>query len=246
MYDEFATVYDEFMDDFDYPAWADYYLALLSSRRCPGGEICECGCGTGSLSLELKRRGAELICSDISDSMLRVASDKARRAGLSVRFVRQDMRRLALPHPVDAVICACDGVNYLLKPGDVKAFFSSARAALKPGGVLAFDISSRYKLEHVLGNGFFGEERPDAAYLWQNTFDPQRCQVTMDLTFFVSAGGGLYRRFAERQVQRAHDAQEILCWLRETGFEDPQVYGDRTFELPREDELRLHFCAVCS
>ncbi len=178
--------------------------------------------------------------------MLRVASDKARRAGLSVRFVRQDMRRLALPHPVDAVICACDGVNYLLKPGDVKAFFSSARAALKPGGVLAFDISSRYKLEHVLGNGFFGEERPDAAYLWQNTFDPQRCQVTMDLTFFVSAGGGLYRRFAERQVQRAHDAQEILCWLRETGFEDPQVYGDRTFELPREDELRLHFCAVRS
>ena len=101
--------------------------------------------------------------------MLRVASDKARRAGLSVRFVRQDMRRLALPHPVDAVICACDGVNYLLKPGDVKAFFSSARAALKTGGVLEFDISSRYKLEHVLGNGFFGEERPDAAYLWQNT-----------------------------------------------------------------------------
>ena len=80
MYDEFATVYDEFMDDFDYPAWADYYLALLGSRRCPGGEICECGCGTGSLSLELKRRGAELICSDISESMLRVASDKARRA----------------------------------------------------------------------------------------------------------------------------------------------------------------------
>ncbi len=41
MYDEFATVYDEFMDDFDYPAWADYYLALLGSRRCAGGEICE-------------------------------------------------------------------------------------------------------------------------------------------------------------------------------------------------------------
>ena len=29
MYQEFAAVYDRFMDDFDYPAWADYYLSLI-------------------------------------------------------------------------------------------------------------------------------------------------------------------------------------------------------------------------
>ena len=244
MYQEFAAVYDRFMDDFDYPAWADYYLEILKRQGYVGGEICECGCGTGSLSIELLKRGVKLISSDISEDMLRIASDKARRSGVRARFVREDMRALKLPHRVDAVICACDGVNYLTSQGDVQRFFTAAFDALKSSGVLAFDISSRHKLENVLGNGFFGEERDDAAYLWQNSLDAQKHIVDMDITFFVQERGGLYRRFAERQTQRAHSADEIAAWISECGFDKIRVFGDRTFDAPREDEMRLHFTAV--
>lgn len=244
MYQEFAAVYDRFMDDFDYTAWADYYLEILKRQGYGGGEICECGCGTGSLSIELLKRGVKLISSDISEDMLRIASDKARRSGVRARFVREDMRALKLPHRVDAVICACDGVNYLTSQGDVQRFFTAAFDALKSGGVLAFDISSRHKLENVLGNGFFGEERDDAAYLWQNSLDAQKHIVDMDITFFVQERGGLYRRFAERQTQRAHSADEIAAWISECGFGKISVFGDRTFDAPREDEMRLHFTAV--
>lgn len=244
MYQEFAAVYDRFMDDFDYPAWADYYLEILKRQGYGGGEICECGCGTGSLSIELLKRGVKLISSDISEDMLRIASDKARRSGVRARFVREDMRALKLPHSVAAVICACDGVNYLTSQGDVQSFFTAAFDALKSGGVLAFDISSRHKLENVLGNGFFGEERDDAAYLWQNSLDAQKHIVDMDITFFVQERGGLYRRFAERQTQRAHSADEIATWISECGFDKISVFGDRTFDAPHEDEMRLHFTAV--
>ena len=244
MYQEFAAVYDRFMDDFDYPAWADYYLEILKRQGYCSGEICECGCGTGSLSIELLKRGVKLISSDISEDMLRIASDKARRSGVRARFVREDMRALKLPHRVDAVICACDGVNYLTSQGDVQRFFTAAFDALKSGGVLAFDISSRHKLENVLGNGFFGEERDDAAYLWQNSLDAQKHIVDMDITFFVQERGGLYRRFAERQTQRAHSADEIAAWISECGFDNISVFGDRTFDAPHEDEMRLHFTAV--
>lgn len=244
MYQEFAAVYDRFMDDFDYPAWADYYLEILKRQGYSGGEICECGCGTGSLSIELLKRGVKLISSDISEDMLRIASDKARRSGVRARFVREDMRALKLPHRVDAVICACDGVNYLTSQGDVQRFFTAAFDALKSGGVLAFDISSRHKLENVLGNGFFGEERDDAAYLWQNSLDAQKHIVDMDITFFVQERGGLYRRFAERQTQRAHSADEIAAWISECGFDKISVFGDRKFDAPHEDEMRLHFTAV--
>ena len=244
MYQEFAAVYDRFMDDFDYPAWADYYLEILKRQGYGGGEICECGCGTGSLSIELLKRGVKLISSDISEDMLRIASDKARRSGVRARFVREDMRALKLPHRVDAVICACDGVNYLTSQSDVQRFFTAAFDALKSGGVLAFDISSRHKLENVLGNGFFGEERDDAAYLWQNSLDAQKHIVDMDITFFVQERGGLYRRFAERQTQRAHSADEIAAWISECGFDKICVFGDRTFDAPHEDEMRLHFTAV--
>ena len=54
----------------------------------------------------------------------------------------------------------------------------------------------------------------------------------------------LYRRFAERQTQRAHSADEIAAWISECGFDKISVFGDRTFDAPREDEMRLHFTAV--
>ena len=244
MYQEFAAVYDRFMDDFDYSAWADYYIELLRKNGFSDGEICECGCGTGSLTIELLRRGEHVLSSDISEDMLRLAGEKARHAGMRARFIKQDMRALTLPHRTDAVICACDGVNYLLTQGDVKRFFSAAYNALKPGGVLAFDISSRHKLEHVLGNGFFGEERDDCAYLWQNTLDAQNHIVNMDITFFVQERSGLYRRFTEQQKQRAHSSEEICLWLSECGFERINAYGDRTFDNPNADEMRLHFVSV--
>ena len=51
MYNRFAEVYDRLMDDFDYPAWAEYYLGLLKKAGCTPKTMCECGCGTGSMTL---------------------------------------------------------------------------------------------------------------------------------------------------------------------------------------------------
>ena len=85
MYQEFAAVYDRFMDDFDYPAWADYYLEILKRQGYGGGEICECGCGTGSLSIELLKRGVKLISSDISEDMLRISVPTRRAAPACAR-----------------------------------------------------------------------------------------------------------------------------------------------------------------
>ena len=31
MYDDFASVYDTLMDDFDYDAWSAHYLTLIST-----------------------------------------------------------------------------------------------------------------------------------------------------------------------------------------------------------------------
>ena len=243
-YGDFALVYDRLMDDFDYPGWAGYYLKLLERAGVQPGSLCDCACGTGSLSVEFARRGIEVTASDLSGAMLEAAAEKTRRQGLRILYARQDMCALALPHPVDAVICGCDGVNYLLSSQRIRAFFEHARACLKPGGALAFDLSSLHKLRSVLGDGFFGEEREDVAYLWSNRWNEEDRTVTMDLTFFVREGNGLYRRFAERHRQRAHDPAELAELLKECGFDRVKIYGDRTFEAPDPDEDRIHICAL--
>lgn len=243
-YGAFAGLYDRLMDDFDYPAWADYYFSLLSRANVAPKTLCDCACGTASLTIPFAARCPKVTGVDLSGEMLGVASDKARAAGRMIRFVQQDMCALALPRPVDALVCGCDGVNYLLTDERVRAFFERAHASIRSGGALAFDISSAYKLEQVLGNGFFGEERDDVAYMWWNSFDEEKRRVTMELTFFCREESGLYRRFTEKHVQKAHDPQRLKQMLSECGFGQIEIFGDRTYEAPRTDEKRIHFLAV--
>lgn len=243
-YGAFADLYDALMDDFDYPAWADYYLKLLARAGVQPKTLCDCACGTGSLTVQFAKAGIRVTGVDLSGEMLEVAANKSRNFGVQAMYVRQDMCALKLPRPVDALVCGCDGVNYLLNEDRLRAFFRCAREAIRPGGVLAFDISSAYKLEHVLGDGFFGEEREDVAYLWSNRWDAERRTVTMDLTFFQRQPNGLYRRFAEKHVQRAHDPAQLSALLGECGFRIEGIFGDQTFEPPRPEEQRIHLLAV--
>lgn len=243
-YGEFAEVYDRLMDDFDYTEWAEYYLELISRAGVKVRRMCDCACGTGSMTIQFAKKGINVTGMDLSREMLEVAAVKARRAAQKIIFTAQDMTKLELPRPVDAIVCACDGVNYLTEQGATAEFFSAAHAAIKSGGCLAFDISSRYKLENVVGNGFFGEERDDVAYIWSNRLNPETHIVEMDLTFFVEQENGLYRRFEEKHCQRAHSAEEIVKALEESGFTDIKVYGNMSFDAPAADEQRIHFTAI--
>lgn len=238
-YQGFARIYDSLMDDFDYRAWADYYEKLLPPR----GEILEAAAGTGNLTLPLIRLGHRITATDLSSDMLEILREKLMKNGLRAQVCRMDMTALQVPHKVDAVLCGCDGINYLTSPAAVRAFFESAKRCLKPGGVLAFDMSSPYKLETVTAANVFYEDRDDVTYLWTNSLDAEKHTVTMDLAFFSRRSDGLYERTDETHVMRAHSVNEITEALKEAGFADVRVFGDRTFEAPAENEMRVHFAA---
>ena len=244
MYEDFASVYDALMDDYDYDAWAQHYLTLMrdGEGNLPA-RAAECACGTGSLTVRLAARGVHVVGVDLSRSMLRRAEEKARKWGVQAAFVCQDMKKLELPRRVGAVLATCDGVNYLTRPEDVQAFFAAAYASLRPGGRLCFDCSSRHKLEEVMGDAFFGEERDGVATLWQNRLNRDAHVITMDVTFFVREEDGRYRRFREEHRQRAHSEEEILLWLSQAGCENISAYGEMRFDAPRAEDMRIHYVA---
>ena len=236
MYGNFAGLYDPLMKDVDYDGWAEYIAAFL-----PEGDLrlVDCACGTGEITLRLAKKGHMLTGVDISGDMLRVAAEKARRSALKIPFICQNMAELSLHRPQDAIVCACDGVNYLDCMEDVKRFFAAAYAALKPGGLLLFDVSSSYKLEKVLDCNTFAEDDGERAYIWKNCYDPQSRLISMELSFYEKQGG-MYRRFEEKHIQRAHSIEELLGGMKEAGFE-AEAYGFLTHEPPREDDMRIQF-----
>ncbi len=182
-YQNLAEVYDRFAYDFDYDAWTDWYEKRILDLRPGAREICDVGCGTGPLAVRLAQKGYKVTGIDLSEDMLRVASDKVRAWGVPVRLVRQDMRALLLPRRVDAIVCACDGVNYLTDEKSVQRFLKCAREALKSGGVLAFDISNAGKLREMGRVGLYGEDLENETYLWQNEYDENTSLLTMRLAF---------------------------------------------------------------
>ena len=239
-YGKFAKLYDALMSDVDDDGWASYVSGFLK----PGSTVLECACGTGEMSFRLVRQGHSVTATDISEDMLMVAAEKQRSLGLAggrLRFARMDMRALSFHKKADCVAAFCDGVNYLPDREDVKRFFSSANAVLKPGGLLLFDVSSRYKLKEVLGNNCFMDNGPDTPYMWQNYYDGETKLLRMELSFFVNRGG-LYERFDETHIQRAHSLRELTSWLTETGFE-PSAYAFLTKNAPDDRSERIQFAA---
>ena len=238
-YSAFAAGYDRMMADVDYDGWAKYIDGFL--QEAGAKSVLECACGTGSITVRLARRGYAVTGSDLSGDMLMVARQKALDAGLrSLPFICQDMRCIALHRPVDAVISACDGVNYLLDGAE--DFFRAAHGALKSGGLLLFDVSSAYKLSAVLGNNTFAATGEDWAYIWENTYHPRLDRVDMLLTGFLKQGAG-YARFEEHHCQRAYTEEELRTALKSCGFGDIQVYGAFTRDAPSPTAERLQFTA---
>ena len=241
----FAAVYDSLMaEDFDYPAWANYYLALLALAGIQPAYLVECGCGTASLGIQFAQHGIRVLGVDQSPEMLEIAAQRAREAGVSLTLVRQDIAHLQLGRRADAILATCDTVNYLASVRAVCTFFRCAHAALKPGGALAFDISSREKLEEQMGNTPFFNVRDDLAYLWKNRLDRASHTLDMELTFFVREADGRYCRFDEHHRQRAHSAIELEQWLAEAGFVGIRAFGGQTFAPPAQADARIHFLAI--
>jgi ubiquinone/menaquinone biosynthesis C-methylase UbiE len=100
--------------------------------------ILDLTCGTGSQVLFLAKRGYEIIGSDFSPDLLKIARKKAKEAKLNLRFIDGDMRTIKVGN-FDAAITMFNAVGHLTKSGFEKAI-KNINKNLKDGGIYVFDI----------------------------------------------------------------------------------------------------------
>lgn len=231
-YSILAKYYDRLMGDFDYDAYVGFVKDKLS------GEGVDLACGSGEITVRLAKAGCRMTGIDLSSEMLNVAREKARRAGLDVKWVCQDMQELELNHKVDFVTAVCDGFNYI-PPDKLGALLKKIRGNLKSGGVLIFDVSSEYKLKNVLGNNLFCEDYDDVTYIWQNKL--RRNCVDMDVDFFERTENGLYRRVEETHRQYIH-TKDFLESLLKDGWKREIYDGEKFCKVSPKSKRLLFIC----
>lgn len=250
-YQDFAYVYDEFMDETPYDEWCERIDALIKkygvskpvrnvgdALESEKNLVVDLGCGTGTLTEMLYEKGYDMIGIDNSDSMLSVAMEKKSVSGSDVLYLCQDMRELELYSTVGTVISVCDSVNYILDEEELLEVFLRVNNYLYPGGVFIFDFNTDYKYREVIGDTVIAENRDNCSFIWENYYDSNDAINEYDVTVFVKEEGELFRRFTETHLQKGYTVDSITSLLERAGMQvlvikDADTDGEVTAESQR-------------
>ena len=242
-YEDFARVYDLFMDNVEYENWAAYLEQSLKEYGICDGLVLELGCGTGTMTELLASVGYDMIGVDNSEEMLAEAMEKRVESGHDILYLLQDMEEFELYGTVRAVVSCCDSLNYVTEEESLRKVFSLVNNYLDPGGIFIFDMNTVYKYETMLGCTTIAENREEGSFIWENEYDPENRINTYMLTLFLEREDGLYEKSEELHYQRAYPADQIVNLLKEAGMEVLAVYDAYTKNAPCAESQRLTFVA---
>ncbi len=124
----------------DYSSQADYLERIIAKHKQQRpGTILDVACGTGNYTFVFAKRGWKATGIDISEEMIRIASEKVAK-NANPRFLKMDMREIALPEGFYVATVLFGGFGYLLDHLDVEKFLASVKRQLSPGALLIFEF----------------------------------------------------------------------------------------------------------
>ncbi|HTL33327.1 MAG TPA: class I SAM-dependent methyltransferase, partial [Kofleriaceae bacterium] len=121
---------------------AEAEFVINGMNLAAGAQVLDLGCGYGRHAMELAARGFHVVGLDISTPLLVRGGEEAHRRGLTINFVRGDMRELDFENQFDATYCLFSTFGYFDDETNKKTLQNVARA-LKPGGKVLVEILNR-------------------------------------------------------------------------------------------------------
>lgn len=247
-YSDFASVYDQLMDNIPYDDWCRYIHELLIEYDIKDGIIAELGCGTGTITEMLAQKGYDMIGIDYSDSMLDIANEKKSDTGSSTLYLCQDMREFELYGTVAATISVCDSINYITEPEDLLQVFKLVNNYLDPKGIFIFDFHPRYYYKEIVADATIAEDRDDISFIWDNYYDEDEDINELALSLFIKENqadneSNLYRKHEEFHIQKGYTLTEIKKLVEASGMKLITAYDAFTHNPATEKCERIYIIA---
>ena len=112
----------------------------------PSMEILDLCCGYGRHSIELAKRGYEVTGQDINPLFLKEAKKTAQKAGVKIRWIKRDMRKISSRREFDVILNLFTSFGYFKKEEDHQKVISEVYKALKPKGFFLLDVINRERM----------------------------------------------------------------------------------------------------
>lgn len=237
-YSALAEIYEKVIIDSEYEKWKDYIVDLVKEYST-GNKGIDMACGSGYFTRALSKNGFDIEGVDLSVDMLNEATRLARQEHLNISFRQGDILSVKNFKKVDFITIINDGINYI-PPLKLEKALKNLYGLLNKNGVLIFDISSKYKLENVLGNNIFAEDNENLTYVWFNKLFDDR--VEMDLSVFTKKGD-MYQKKEESQTEYIHTVENITENLKKSGYRTVIAQNHMQKNLTN-DALRVQFIAI--
>lgn len=176
-YEELSKYYDSLLrDDEAFSLWLKYI------EEEPFDTCLELASGSGVLAGMLKKKGYDIIASDISKEMKNVSKDN-----YDGEYLILNMTDYNLDKKFDLILCLCDSFNYLYEE-ELDSFFKCAYNHLNENGRIIFDTHHLNRLEEFK-NEYVEEDYVDGvAYQWTINSDPIDYQINEHFTFYTKDG----------------------------------------------------------
>ncbi len=190
-YEGFASLYDDFKSDDDYPL----FYSILKNRflepaafSLQDAHVWEVGCGTGTFSQLFKNDGAHVFGTDVSPDM--VAEAQRKHPGIDFFVSDVSKETVNLDHGRCNLVAALDDVvNCLKGTSEIENGLSNINRALRPGGLFLFDAVSKHAFVNYMGT-VSHRVKGDSHFLtwplfpltasYQGPFSMACCSVTLD------------------------------------------------------------------
>ena len=186
-----------------------------------GARVLDLCCGWGRLSIPLAQRGYRVTGLDLSKYHIRLAKQAAKQAGVDVKWVNADMRKIPGRARYDAVFNCFTSFGYLETEAEDQRVLDGIRRALKPGGRFFIDMINHDSLMSVFRESEF-RELPDGAFMMERRhYDVRSGRVDNDWIYLTPKG--------ERHVQshsiRLYTFTELERMLGQAGLTVLQTWG---------------------
>jgi SAM-dependent methyltransferase len=202
--------------------------------------ILDIGCGTGRHAIELTRRGYSITGIDLSASQLEKARQKAKEAGVQVKWLQLNACSLPFKNEFDFAIMLCEG-GFSLQETDALNFriLEGAERALRSPGKLIFSaLNALYPLYHNLKDFLNGA--PTGVKTNTCTFDPMTFRDYATITFTDDDG----KTTTLETDERYYVPSEISWYLASLGFKKSSIHGCRLGNFSRDHALTSDDCEM--